>query len=148
MKRNLARPLPILWFERLFCAAIILRALNLYLGWSNFSAEFGMSSSALPAQTIFVLAGIGMLIPLLLGWLAARRRKRFAAWLILLWVIASVATFVVQYVQGRFAIELVTAVGMMGLLLFTVATILLFLAESRRWFSGRLGPSDLEMEFS
>jgi hypothetical protein len=148
MNPRLTRPRSILWFERLYFAAILLRALNLSLAWPVFRSRLRADYPDWPNAAVLLLAAIVLIVQLTLGWLAARRRSRVAAVLILFWILYVVVTFVADLARNGFGLGRHMLVADLVVLLAVAAMVMLLLPESRRWLSGRPGLSDLERDFS
>lgn len=135
------------WFDIPFLAgALVLRPVNLYLGWQGFT--FDLSNRDVPASALVGLAAFGIFIPLALWWLASRRRSRVAAWLIVLWVGFNLASYALSLWEGRFEWGPNTALALAILGLCVVACIALFHPDSRRLRAGKPTAADLERDFS
>ena len=140
------RPRSIIWFERLFLASIAVRPIYLIVRWELLT--FRSEQSGVPIGVLIALVALSFLIPLTLGWLAARRASRMAAWLVAIWILVIVLVYASSMVPVRWRWGILTDPAFAIFVLSVAAGIALFLPESRRWLARRPGLADLEKEFS
>ena len=143
---SLIRPGSIRWFERFFLASIVLRPIYLIGRWEDLT--FGSELSGLPVGILIALAALTILIPLLLGWLVARRASRIAAWLVAIWIVAGVLTYASSVIPGGLHWDMLVHPAFVIVVFSLAAGFALVLPESRRWLAQRPGFADLERDFS
>jgi beta-lactamase regulating signal transducer with metallopeptidase domain len=100
------------------------------------------------ATESFILAAVGILVPLFLGWLTARRGSRVAAYVIGLWLVVTISLFATQLLSGVFVMSANTALASFLAFLAVGAIMALLHRESRRWLANRPGLQDLQQGFS
>ena len=141
----LVRPGSILWFERLLLASIVIRPIYLIGRWEDLTLRAGQ---AFPVGLLIALAALTILIPLILGWLVARRASRVAAWLVEIWIVAGLLIYASSMVPMGLHWDMLMHPAFAIAVLSLAAGIALLLPESRRWLAGRPGFADLERDFS
>ena len=123
----------VLWFERLFYCSVFLSFVRIIIEWPS-----GMELLSFVSRYTFLICQI------LLIWLAARRRKSWARWLLLIFFLVWAVTDLLRAgFDGRpTVVELRTialqVMVMIQIALENIALILAFTGISRRWFNPHL----------
>lgn len=89
---RLARPLSIIWFERLFFASVALRPIYLVVRWEELTYRVA-AIGGISEGIIGAAATASVLIPALLGWYTARRASRIGAFFVLTWILATALVY-------------------------------------------------------
>jgi hypothetical protein len=122
-------PSRVLWFEKLFYASAGLSVIGIALDWAN-----GIH------LVTFLAMYILLCVQILLIWLAARRRKNWARWLLLAyflaWVIISILGAGLNSRSPNWEPPAIPqqVVKIAKILLEDIGLILVFTGGSRRWF--------------
>lgn len=122
-------PRNVLIFERLMYAMIAFGALLAALDAARIAALAGVGAGVATAGSILGLAIYGGLV-----WLAARRRKNWARWLLL---IIAVIGFFMAYPQMSAAFRTAPLIGAAHLVQFLMEVVALwfvFTGDARPWF--------------
>jgi hypothetical protein len=129
-----ARPPPgrVLWFEGLFYASVFLSVVRIALEWTS-----AMGPARFLAIYAFLIAQI------LLIWLAARRRKNWARWVLLVLFLAWAFTSLLHDGFGWRAGWQPSSIAaqvlkLVQLVLEDIGLILVFTGNARRWFKPHL----------
>jgi hypothetical protein len=133
------RPPPwrVLWFERLFYASAFLSVVAMALEWTK-----GMSLAAFAVMYFLLCAQLTLI------WLASRRRKNWARWLLLIfflvWVISGIVSTGLNSRSPDWepAALSLQAVRVLKILLEDIGLILIFTGNARRWFSPHIHHRD------
>jgi hypothetical protein len=128
------RPPPgrVLWFERLFYTSAFLSVIGIALEWAK-----GMSIVAFAVMYVLLCSQVALI------WLASRRRKNWARWLLLayflVWVISGVISAGLESRSPNWEPVAIPAqvVTLARILLEDIGLILMFTGSSRRWFHPR-----------
>lgn len=127
----------VLWFERLFYISALLSAIGIAFDWAK-----GMNSVAAAAMSALLA------LQLMLIWLAARRRKNWARYLLLglflAWTIGGIISSGLgsQTPNWQPPDISIQAVKLAKILLETVGLILVLTGKSRQWFHQHIGRRD------
>ncbi len=142
------RPRSILWAERLVLLVTAARIAGLL--WQNDvdRARATAADAAIAPGVGIALMLCGILMPLLLMMLATRRAGRFSAWGFVAWTALLAAGFVVSMLMGYFVLGPHTLTSAAILAAYTLATILLFRPDARRWFRGNRDPAEIADVFA
>lgn len=144
---TLARPLSIIWFERLFAAALVARSVNLWLTWDTLKDMLRYELRDVPEFIGLATPIVALLLLAWLGWMVARRGSRIAAWTVALWMTLSILLFLRSIADEWRFWDRVTLSAAAVTLFWIAALIALVLEPSRRWLAGRPASSDLERDF-
>lgn len=128
------RPPPprVVWFERLFYASAFLSVIGIGLEWANGIHAVG-----------FVLMYATLCLQVWLIWQAARRRKNWARWMLLVfflvWVISNIMDAGLNSRSPNWEPPAIPqqAVKLAKILLEDIGLILIFTGSARRWFHPR-----------
>lgn len=132
------RPRSIIWFERLFLAAMLFGLMNSANNWPRIRAQMAAvpNGGVLPDWFLPVMTAIGIGINLLLWYFIARRRSVVAKWI--LTVLMAFGAFgmlgMYQNVQRGVMAPDTAVLSALLFLLQIVAVIFLFRPDARLWF--------------
>jgi hypothetical protein len=133
------QPRSIKLFELIYFVSLVLSILQFVL-FDHFDPELADSGN----WSIFGALVLVTLIALALWFFIVRRASNFLRWvyviIVVLGVVLSASDARTAFAQGWWAVALELAVQLLDI----VSAVLLFTAESRRWFAsgGKLGPVD------
>ena len=135
------RPVSIIYFERLYAAALAIGLVSMVFFWELTMADVrSQPGVGLPPGLVDAIAyaviGAGYLIALLLWFFIARRASSVAKWIWLVLFGLSVLGVVVQMAAGP-EIEASLAVDIVVTLIEAIAAWMLFRPDARAWFAGR-----------
>ena len=121
-------PTSIIWFEILSYLGVLLQVIEGAIAYPDASKQLGDAS-------IYALTATGILISVFLIWSAARRRKNWARWLLLiilgLEMLVSVPTLADEFKSNM----VVGAISVVILMLDGAAVYLLFCPGAQSWFA-------------
>lgn len=126
------RPSSILWFERLYLAAIVVGILNSLLAWESFAETQAALGMGFVVATLVISNGIS----LLLWYLVARRGSVVAKWVLVVLFALGVASLLFTLVMGTYPSGAVGVIGAVGWLLQAAAVMFLFRQDAALWFDG------------
>jgi len=128
------RPKPIVWFELLMIAGILIGLAEAVLGWRTFAAQYA-TISARPDLVAALVVALTFGLVLLLTLLASRRRNAAALVLLLLLFLGGLPQIARQLIVGGIAGA--RPLSLLGLAAQLLAFALAVTAPARRWFSAR-----------
>lgn len=134
------RPASILTFERCYLGAWLLGLVNLALTWgarvetASIGAGGAMSSGTL-AGTLIAGVVVGGIIALVLWYFVARRASTVAKWIVVVFYVFGVLGILANLARGTFAPGLGGVLEIVGLVLQTIAVVMLFRPDAKAWFA-------------
>ena len=132
----MTRPRSILWFERLLALALVIDlAVNL-ASWPAISDRLAAQGLSANPILIVLIAAASPLFGAALLYFVARRRSRFARWVITLLVAAATIAFVVVMIRGSMPWTSAFQLTVLAELMKVIAVTRLFTAEAVAWFAG------------
>ncbi len=142
------RPPSIIRVERLLIFSILIRPVNLGLiGKHLLNVE--ALATLLPSRSVSIVPVVlGTLVSLVLCLLVSRYRSRIAAWLVGLWTVAAVGSFLVLWPNEGLFWNLALALSSIMMIAMISALLELVRPESRRWLSRQSEIDDLKQDFS
>ncbi|MBV7256028.1 hypothetical protein KCG44_04430 [Pacificimonas sp. WHA3] len=141
------RPSPIIWFERLIFASLLIEAVHSYLSREQLLADAGGMGFSPAAFVVIVHIVVGGLL-IWLTLLVSRRRSKAAMWVsIILFMVGLPFTYdMIAADNSVFANVLLVLQLLVGLIAYG----LLFTPSARTWMNGISGSADavIDDEFS
>ena len=137
------RPASIVNFERLYLGAIVLGILHLFLTWEQTVQKLNADPATQGAGSglLYISAGIGIIIPLLLWYFVARKGSIVAKWILVAFFAFGVAGFFYTVSSTGFPSGVDGIMTIIGMALQVGAIYMLFRPDSKAWFAdGRGGP--------
>ena len=144
---TIGRPASIIWFERLFAAALVGRIVNIWLTWDTLKDMLRYELRGVPEFVGLATPIVALLLLAWLGWLVSRRGSRFAAGIIMVWITLSVLMFLGSIAEEWRFRDGVTLSATAVTIFWIGALIAMLLKPSRRWLARRPALSDFERDF-
>ena len=129
------RPKPIVWFELLMIAGILIGLAEAVVGWRGYAAQY-QSISSRPDWVAALVVGLTFGLVLLLTLLASRLRNGAALVLLILLFLGGLPQIVRKLIVA--GIDGAQPLPLLGLVIDLLAFALALTAPSRRWFSARV----------
>ena len=139
------RPGTIVNFERLMVGTIVTAWLQMMLTWNEMIRELSPALSS-PASFLIIMMGVMTALYLLLTLFVSRRRSKIAMWILIVFFVIGIPSFV-RAMNGSRLIGSPLLPIVQELAQF-IALILLFLPQSRAWFRREDEKPDLRSTFS
>ncbi|WP_315760404.1 hypothetical protein [Sphingomonas sp. Y38-1Y] len=128
------RPPSIIWFERLFLAALLIGLVNSTLVYGQLGAAGG--AQPLGAGVLIFSIGIGLVINVALWYFVARRASNAARWILVVLFVLGLASLLFSVAMGTFPPGAAGALGALGWVLQTASIVMLFRRDAAAWFRG------------
>ena len=145
------RPKPIVYFEWLYLATLLMGVVQSYLNWDRLLVVMAKVSSN-PSFIILVTQVLTFALIITLVLIISRRRSKVAMWIMIVLFVLGLPTVIRTLTSSAAAIgaisplsTLITIVQMAGQL---AAFGLLFTPAARRWMNRQEGPAELRDTFS
>lgn len=130
-------------FEIFYLAAWGVSLIATFLGWDTVAILESRVGRQLGFGIYTAIIIVGLLLPLALAYLAARRRSNVARWIIVgIFTLHALGVLRALFTAG-FAPGVVGALGIIVFVLRAVAIRFLFGPEAREWFAGKRATSDV-----
>jgi hypothetical protein len=125
------RPSSIIWFERLFWAAIVVGLANSWLVFDGLSGIGG--AQAIGSGVLIGSIGIGVLINVLLWFFIARRASNGARWVLVVLFAFGAASLLFSIAMGSYPPGIPGLLGAVGWVLQAAALFMLFRPDAAAW---------------
>lgn len=141
----MARPQSIIWFERLYLAAVALGLISAAMNWRVMQEQIAANpaSSILPSWLMPAIVALGVGLNLLLWYFIARRRSVVAQWIVTILFVIGLFGLVSLFNGGVPSAMLPFSI--LNFVLNGAAVFMLFRPDTKRWFAG---DGDLGQTFS
>jgi len=157
-EESVRRPQPIVYFERIFFATLLLGVLQAYLTWDITTTAVARASPnphgilhIMGVWFIVTTQAFAYAVTILLILLVSRRRSKIAMWVSIILFACGLPT-IARLLAGSTPIGVIpplsAAITVAQTIGQAVAYGLLFTASARRWMNRQQGPSELEKTFS
>lgn len=136
------RPISIVNFERCYLAAWLIGIVNLALTWNARMEVAAISSGgqinpAMVGTMALVGVVVGSAISLTLWWFAARCASAVAKWIVVVFYGFGLLGLIGSFARGTLLPGAGAALEIAGLVLQTIAIVLLFRPDATAWFAAR-----------
>lgn len=140
------RPKSIVQFEQLYLISWGVALLASLLAWENRWAEMERTAIVLDLALPLILTVflIGLAIPLVLLYFAARRRSVIAKWIIVVLAALGVLSAVLALFQQTLTAGLSGFVEIVAIFVRVLAVVPLFNPDAKAWFAGTPLPAPVE----
>ncbi len=128
------RPTSIIWFERLFLAAIVVGLVNSLLILNGLDVE--AAGQPLSPTVMIGSIVIGNVINLALWYMVARRASNVARWILVVLFALGAASLAFSVLTGSYPGGIEGALGAVAWALQVLAIICLFRSDTSVWFHG------------
>lgn len=130
------RPKSIDQFAWVYAAVIGAGLVSTALSWNDMLAQVSVQQmiARFGAATVYVVAGIGLTIQLLLWYFIARRGSVIAKWIFVILTVFAILTGVWSLFTADAASTAIAVIGVATLVLQAVALWLVFRPDTRAWF--------------
>lgn len=131
------RPAEIVTFERCYLLAYVFGAANTAVHWRAYQAlpQVAAANETLGPWYVWAVTLVGLLVPILLWYLVARRASNVARWVLVLLVAFGAASFLYSLMSGGFLGRPAMLMSAAGTVLNVIAAVSLFRGGAPGWFA-------------